>query len=195
MSAPQPSWRAVVNMSLSEKIIPISVLANNLQLAAVDGETRARVQALLSTVTDPELPMLSIADLGILRGFGYGEHGQLVVKITPTYSGCPAVEAIRKKIVEVLADAGFTQVEVVEQLAPVWTTEWMTDAGKAALQQHGIVAPMKSSCNKPIPESGLTCPQCQSTDTTLLAEFGSTACKAMYNCGSCFETFDYFKAF
>ncbi len=182
--------------SVTETVVPIKVHKQHQQdLKPLESGLNQRVMRVLSEVKDPELPMLSIQDLGILRSVGWSDAEQLVVKISPTYSGCPAVEAIRVNIIEQLTEYGFTNVSVVEQLSPAWTTEWMTERGKAALKEHGIAAPLANGCSKPVPESGLECPQCNSTKTNLITEFGSTACKAMYNCNSCFETFDYFKAF
>ncbi len=182
--------------SVSETVVPIKAHSQHQQaLRSLAPELEQRIMTLLSEVKDPELPMLSIQDLGILRSIGWSCDEQLVVNISPTYSGCPAVEAIRVNIIEHLANHGYQNVLVIEQLSPAWTTEWMTEQGKAALKAHGIAAPLAHGCSKPVPVSGLECPQCNSTNTGLITEFGSTACKAMYNCHSCFETFDYFKAF
>jgi len=182
--------------SVSETVVPITLHNKHPQdLKPLESDLNQRVMRVLSEVKDPELPMLSIQDLGILRSVGWSENEQLVVHISPTYSGCPAVEAIRLTIIEQLSEHGFNNVRVVEQLSPAWTTEWMSERGKAALKEHGIAAPLSNGCSKPVPEIGMECPQCNSTETYLITEFGSTPCKAMYNCKSCFETFDYFKAF
>lgn len=181
--------------TVSENIIPIKSQSMQQPLQALEPEIDKRVMDILSTVKDPELPMLSIQDLGILRSVGWSAERQLVVHISPTYSGCPAVEAIRVSILEQLEKNGFPDAKVVEQLSPAWTTEWMSERGRAALKKHGIAAPLANGCSKPVPEHGLECPQCDSSNTSLMSEFGSTACKAMYNCNSCYETFDYFKAF
>lgn len=182
-------------MMASRPVIPITPCDDAPELAALTSTENTRLMRILDEVKDPELPMLSIRDLGILRRLGMAPSGKLVVMITPTYSGCPAVAAIRESISECLAEAGYGSVEIREQLSPAWTTDWMTDAGKRALAAHGIAPPLPSTCSNPVPAHGLTCPNCQSAATTMLSEFGSTACKAMYRCSECLETFDYFKGF
>ncbi len=175
-------------------VIPIRPVTEIPRLHRLEGQD-AQVARVLDEIKDPELPMLSISDLGILREFGRSDTGQLTVVITPTYSGCPAVRAIRLAIESALRAHGYENVAVIERLFPAWTTDWMSAAGKAALVANGIAAPLPAACSNPVPAEGLSCPNCQATETRLLTEFGSTACKAMYRCDSCLETFDYFKGF
>ncbi len=177
------------------RVIPIQPASSVPKLQPLADAEAKRVYAVLADVKDPELPMLSIDDLGVLRAVARTDAGQLCVVITPTYSGCPAMRAIEKAIVQALVQAGFEEPLVVEQLFPVWTTDWMSDAGRQALVQNGIAAPLPANCAAPVPERGLVCPNCRSSATLRLSEFGSTACKAMYRCSDCEETFDYFKGF
>jgi ring-1,2-phenylacetyl-CoA epoxidase subunit PaaD len=152
----------------------------------------ADVRALVAAVPDPELPVITIEDLGVLRDVQVEPDGRIVVEITPTYSGCPAMEAIRADILERLADAGHGNAEVRLVLAPAWTTDWITDTGRAALRYHGIAPPHRDG---PV---GLTlsvrCPLCGSPDTREISRFGSTACKSLWTCRSCLEPFDHVKA-
>jgi len=153
-----------------------------------------------AAVPDPELPMVTVADLGILRDVA-AEDGHLVVTITPTYSGCPAMDAIRQDILAALANDGYDDVQVHTVLAPAWTTDWITAAGRRKLKEYGIAPP--SPDRKPgivsltlglrTPASEVACPQCGATQTREVSRFGSTACKAQYVCDSCREPFDYFK--
>jgi ring-1,2-phenylacetyl-CoA epoxidase subunit PaaD len=147
------------------------------------------VWQILATVTDPEIPVLSILDLGIVREVNMAPDASIEVVITPTYTGCPAMDMIAMNIRLALAE--YKNVTVKTVLSPAWTTDWMTEAGKAKLQQYGI-APPKGNAGS-IPQDGVECPQCHSTHTKLLSEFGSTACKALYQCQDCREPFDYFK--
>lgn len=162
-------------------------------VSAGGGETRRAWEA-ASAVLDPEVPVLTIADLGILRGVVV-EGGTATVTITPTYSGCPAVEAIRDDVVLALTDAGFADVVVRVVLAPAWTTDWMSATGKQKLHEYGIAPPGVRRNGGPIPVAlSVRCPRCGSLDTRELARFGSTACKALYECRACLEPFDHFKA-
>jgi len=153
-----------------------------------------------STVTDPELPMLSLVDLGILREVRVDEDGVVVAAITPTYSGCPAMTAMRADLVAALRAAGFTQVRVDVVLDPAWTTDWITPAGRAALAEAGISPPAAAPrYDGPIPlrllptQRTMTCPRCGGDDVELTSEFGSTACRALYRCRRCGEPFDHIK--
>ncbi len=161
---------------------------------------------LAATVCDPEIPVLTIADLGILRGVRVFDDGGMVpaveVTITPTYSGCPAMDAIRDDLKTAFAREGYPTVHVALVLSPAWTTDWMSEAGKAKLQEYGIAPPSGHTAvdGKAVRHAGpvrlslaVKCPQCSSLNTKELTRFGSTSCKALYVCQDCKEPFDYFK--
>lgn len=156
------------------------------------------VRQVLATVHDPEIPVITIADLGILRDVRVdGEH--VTVTITPTYSGCPAMDEIRADIRTALGATGVHDVEVETVLSPAWTTDWMSEAGRDELRAFGIAPPTRRSGPVPVTLGRRTagpligCPQCGSTDTEELAHFASTSCKALWRCRSCREPFDHFK--
>jgi len=152
--------------------------------------------AVSSAVADPELPVVTIGDLGIVRDVDVDAHGCVHVVLTPTYSGCPATAVIRQDVVDALRDAGFDQVEVRTALAPAWTTDWITDAGRRKLVDHGIVPPSGVSAQRRVDLAlAIRCPRCGSLDTRLVSRFGSTACQAMYRCTSCLEPFDAVKPY
>ena len=154
-----------------------------------------RLEALLEQVTDPEIPVVSIRDLGILREISF-DGGQVTVTITTTYSGCPAMSVIKSDIRQTLSEAGYTDVQVKQSLSPAWTTDWMTPEGREKLREYGIAPPQKSAeglCAVASPGTAVACPQCGSNNTECISEFGSTACKALYRCQDCKEPFDYFK--
>ncbi|MDQ0146010.1 1,2-phenylacetyl-CoA epoxidase subunit PaaD [Pseudarthrobacter niigatensis] len=167
-----------------------------------DFESRTRTPEqkawdIAATVVDPEIPVLSIADLGILRKVDVA-GGDVTVTITPTYSGCPAMDAIRDDLHTAFKKEGYGDVHVDLVLAPAWTTDWMTEAGKQKLQEYGIAPPSGNSRagghSGPIRLSlAVKCPQCNSLNTKELTRFGSTSCKALYVCQDCKEPFDYFK--
>lgn len=146
-----------------------------------------RARAALASVTDPEIPVLTIDDLGIVRGVDANDDA-VTVTITPTYSGCPAMEAIRSDIEAALTAAGFSTVVVETVYSPAWTTDWMSDEGKRKLEEYGIAPPHATSEPAPV-----LCPRCRSEARTV-SEFGSTACKALMVCTGCGEPFDFFKA-
>lgn len=155
-----------------------------------------RVRDLLEEVTDPEIPVLTIGDLGILRDVSMAEDGVVTVTITPTYSGCPAMTAIDIAVRDRLARDGFDRVEVRTVLSPAWTTDWMSEAGRAKLEAYGIAPPVGSAGGRGTlfgADPVVRCPQCRSEATEKVSEFGSTACKAHYRCTACGEPFDYFK--
>ena len=147
-----------------------------------------------ATVCDPEIPVLTIEDLGVLRDAHVSETGQVLVTITPTYSGCPAMDAIRDDVTTALTRAGYDDVAVRLVLSPAWTTDWMSDDGKAKLAEYGIAPPTGLAAAGRV-RIGLSvkCPQCSSLNTRELTRFGSTSCKALYVCNDCREPFDYFK--
>lgn len=154
-----------------------------------------RLEALLEQVTDPEIPVVSIHDLGILRDISL-DGDRVTVTITTTYSGCPAMSTIRADIRQTLSQAGYQDVQVKQSLSPAWTTDWMTAQGREKLREYGIAPPQKSNeghCAMISPGTAVVCPQCGSEHTECISEFGSTACKALYRCLDCAEPFDYFK--
>ena len=150
-----------------------------------------KIWHLLETVCDPEIPVLTIIDLGIVRDVKY-ESGVANITITPTYSGCPAMDAISMDIRFKLIEHGFTNIKISSVLSPAWTTDWMSENGKRKLNAYGI-APPRLVADGITSVNSLQCPQCHSTNTKLLSQFGSTACKALYQCNDCKEPFDYFK--
>ncbi len=158
--------------------------------------TETEIWKLLDNVMDPEVPVLSVNDLGIVRSVEMnGDAVKLVV--TPTYSGCPAMDTIRTRLRMELLAAGFREVDIETVLSPVWTTEWMSTAGKEKLQAYGIAPPnaVQQVCMPDYfrQEEAVACPHCGSWSTVRVSEFGSTACKAHYRCNHCLEPFDYFK--
>lgn len=156
----------------------------------------AAVYNWLEGVKDPEVPVLSILDLGIVRNVVISPEGALKVTITPTYSGCPAMDVIGVNIRMALAGRGFTQVDVDMQLSPAWTTDWMTEDGKRKLKEYGIAPPTRLAADSLglfEEEHTVTCPRCNSEDTKLVSNYGATACKAMYQCNTCHEPFEHFK--
>jgi ring-1,2-phenylacetyl-CoA epoxidase subunit PaaD len=157
-----------------------------------------KILSLLNSVPDPEVPVLTVTDLGIIRNVNIISPGKSVeIIITPTYSGCPAMDMISANIRMTLLKQGYKDVLITKVLSPAWTTDWMTESGKEKLKVYGIAPPGKAK------QSGtdvlfadhpkVQCPQCNSLHTTLISEFGSTACKALYKCNDCAEPFDYFK--
>jgi ring-1,2-phenylacetyl-CoA epoxidase subunit PaaD len=151
----------------------------------------ARAWSAAAAVVDPEVPVLSIDDLGVLREVTVSDDGVEVV-ITPTYSGCPAMDAIREDVVRALAAAGFADVRVRLALSPAWTTDWISSAGRSALKDYGIAPP--SAAGSVRLSLSVKCPHCGSLDTREVAHFGSTSCKALFVCRGCSEPFDHFKA-
>nr|WP_309127815.1 1,2-phenylacetyl-CoA epoxidase subunit PaaD [Microbacterium sp.] len=157
-----------------------------------------RAWQVAARVADPEIPVLTIEDLGVLRGVSVGvrdgrEHVR--VEITPTYSGCPAMDAIRDDVVLALTADGFGDVDVHLVLTPAWTTDWMSEDGKRKLAEYGIAPPTgRAAASGPIRLSlSVRCPRCGSLDTKEVSRFGSTSCKALYECRACLEPFDHFK--
>jgi ring-1,2-phenylacetyl-CoA epoxidase subunit PaaD len=156
----------------------------------------AAVWRWLADVKDPEVPVLSILDLGIVRDVRVTEEGEAIVMITPTYSGCPAMDVIGMNIRLALAGRGFSSVRIEMQLQPAWTTDWMSEDGKQKLKAYGIAPPTRMSGQELAlfeDESGMSCPRCDSTDVRLVSNYGATSCKSMYQCNSCHEPFEHFK--
>jgi ring-1,2-phenylacetyl-CoA epoxidase subunit PaaD len=153
------------------------------------------IQSILEQVVDPEIPVLTIADLGILRGVEWDEPAQQwIVKITPTYSGCPATDLISTQIRLTLLEHGIRNFSIRQVLSPAWTTDWMNEAAKEKLRQYGIAPPVGKSLDEATLENtAVPCPRCGSTHTKLVSAFSSTACKAFYECLDCLEPFDHFK--
>ena len=168
------------------------------------GFDEEQVAGWLAQIPDPEIPAISITDLGIVRGVRVADDGACHVTITPTYSGCPAMQVIGDAISDALHGRGVLEVVLHTQLAPAWTTDWMTDAGKQKLRNYGIAPPAEqvidisrlgpaSAISRKAPKLGIACPNCGSTHTEVTSQFGSTPCKALYKCLDCREPFDYFK--
>lgn len=149
----------------------------------------------VAEVSDPEIPVLNVVELGIVRQVSI-EAGRVHVIITPTYSGCPAMRTIEEDIDEVLKEKGVFDFEISTVLSPAWTTDWMTDEAREKLRLEGIAPPQKGSADKGLLMGRIRevkCPRCASSQTQMISQFGSTACKALYRCESCIEPFDYFK--
>ncbi|MFN8392581.1 MAG: 1,2-phenylacetyl-CoA epoxidase subunit PaaD [Bdellovibrionota bacterium] len=160
--------------------------------------SRAELFKLLEEIPDPEIPVINIVELGIVRSVE-SSGDEATVRITPTYSGCPAMHTIEQAIRGKLSDAGFRSVQIVTEYSPAWTTDWLSDHAKEKLRRYGI-APPSSARQEPLIEMPgkrrrPACPYCGSADTALRSEFGSTACKSMHYCNSCHQPFEHFKAF
>ncbi len=153
---------------------------------------KEKIWQILETVCDPEVPVLTITDLGIVRDVEIVDD-TIQISITPTYTGCPAMDMIAMNIRLALLENGYQNIIIKNVISPAWTTDWMTESGKQKLLEYGI-APPKGNAGD-IPKDGVECPQCKSTNTLLISEFGSTACKALYKCEDCKEPFDYFKCY
>lgn len=155
-----------------------------------------KIWDLLEGIPDPEIPVLSILDLGIVRKIEDVENG-IIVTITPTYTGCPAMNLFEDDIVSKLKENGFENVVVKTTYDPPWTTDWLSDDAKRRLQEYGIAPPEQKTTDKNAllvdDRKSVTCPQCKSTNSKMISQFGSTACKALYQCNDCLEPFDYFK--
>ncbi len=147
----------------------------------------------MKNINDPEIPVLSITDLGIIRDIKCNGN-EVEVFITSTYSGCPAMDVIAMNIRIALLKEGFSTIKITQQLSPAWTTDWMTNEGKEKLKAYGIAPPEEKISGKNYPGHALIkCPLCNSGNTRLISQFGSTSCKALYQCNDCLEPFDYFK--
>jgi ring-1,2-phenylacetyl-CoA epoxidase subunit PaaD len=155
----------------------------------------AEVNRVLAGVPDPEIPVLSVLDLGVIRSIESGPDGALTVGVAPTYTGCPATAVIKADIAAALRRAGFAQVRVVDVLTPPWSSDWISAAGRRKLEAYGIAPPAArvSGGAASDPPERARCPRCGSEDTEQLSEFGSTPCKALHRCRACLEPFDRFK--
>ncbi|HET7327693.1 MAG TPA: 1,2-phenylacetyl-CoA epoxidase subunit PaaD [Nocardioidaceae bacterium] len=152
------------------------------------------VRAVVAAIPDPEIPVVSIEDLGILRDVTVDGAGHVEVTITPTYSGCPAMEAIQADVHTALAAEGYGDAAVRMVLSPAWSTDWITAAGRRRLEEYGVAPPAPRADDGAVPLTlSVRCPQCGSPETRELSRFGSTACKALWACNCCGEPFDYFK--
>jgi ring-1,2-phenylacetyl-CoA epoxidase subunit PaaD len=156
-----------------------------------------KILSILATVNDPEVPAVSVTDLGIIRNVKIENEDEIEVVITPTYSGCPAMDVIRIHIRMALLQHGYDKIKITTVLSPAWTTDWMSEHGKEKLKAFGIAPPTAKQqvCHTELFHEGeaIQCPRCNSYNTRLVSQFGSTACKALYACQQCKEPFDYFK--
>jgi ring-1,2-phenylacetyl-CoA epoxidase subunit PaaD len=173
------------------------------------GDTAAQVWSWLAEVSDPEIPVISIVDLGIVRDVQMADDGACTVTITPTYSGCPAMQVIADAVTDALRAHGLQDVRLQNQLSPAWTTDWMSEEGKVKLKNYGIAPPSQQVIDisglrggagahaaisrRAQPRLSVVCPNCGSSHTEITSQFGSTPCKALYKCLDCREPFDYFK--
>lgn len=155
-----------------------------------------RLVEILASVSDPEVPVLSILDLGVVRSAQIGEDNSVQIIITPTYSGCPAMDVIRFEISEAMTRTGYPFVNIETVIAPPWTTDWISEDGKKKLKAYGIAPPAEKTTDKSFlngEPKRIACPRCNSENTTMVSLFGSTACKSLHKCLDCKEPFDYFK--
>jgi ring-1,2-phenylacetyl-CoA epoxidase subunit PaaD len=163
-------------------------------VSAVAADLRERAWAAAAQVVDPELPVLTIEDLGVLRDVTITAGGDVEVAITPTYSGCPAMTMIALEIEVALAREGIDNARITTVLSPAWTTDWMSEDGRRKLRDYGIAPPQPGGQRRALfGVEQVACPQCGSSNTKVLSEFGSTSCKALWQCQACREPFDYFK--
>jgi len=155
-----------------------------------------QIRSLLSVIPDPEIPVLTIDDLGVIRDVVL-DNEKVIVTITPTYTGCPAMTQFEDDIIAKLKENGYNDVKIETTFDPPWTTDWMSEEAKTKLEAYGIAPPAEKTSDKNYiigeEKKNIRCPQCKSTDSKMISQFGSTACKALYQCNSCKEPFDYFK--
>ena len=194
MTEPQPPYIQNIPKIAGSKVSPL----------ASGGDLGGAIWQILETVCDPEVPVLSVVDLGIIRSVKLLPHapldnrdGGIEIIITPTYSGCPAMDMISMNIKLAMAEHGYKNIKVISVLSPAWTTDWMSEAGKEKLKAYGIAPPnmRQQVCTNELfaPHEAVQCPHCNAYHTHRISEFGSTACKALYQCDECKEPFDYFK--
>lgn len=159
-------------------------------------KSKEHILALLSEIPDPEIPVITIVELGVIRGIQVIDDATIELKITPTYSGCPAMKQIEDDVRKKLTEHGFTSIIISTVFSPPWTTDWITPEAKEKLRKYGIAPPETTTEDKSWltgKTKAIACPRCKSTNTKLISQFGSTACKALYQCNDCLEPFDYFK--
>ena len=161
--------------------------------AAVEALRVSRAWTALAAVEDPEIPALSIVDLGLIRSVELNSGDTLEVQLSPTYVGCPATDVIRRSVEEALRSAGIGRFAVASVLSPAWTSDWITAEGRRKLAAYGIVPPERTSSMRDVLRKPVACPRCHSSDTECVSEFGSTPCKALHRCRGCLEPFEYFK--
>ena len=158
--------------------------------------TKDHILTLLSEIPDPEIPVITIIELGVIRDIEITDNTSISLKITPTYSGCPAMKQIEDDVRKKLSENGFTNITINTIFSPPWTTDWITTEAKEKLRIYGIAPPEHSTEDKSWltgKTKSIACPRCKSQNTKLISQFGSTACKALYQCQDCLEPFDYFK--
>jgi len=169
-------------------------VTNNREVKLESNKFDPEISAILATVSDPEIPVLTVLDLGVVRSVS--KEGTLVtIKLTPTYSGCPAMDTMATDIAIALDNAGYAS-DIKLVLSPAWTTDWISEDGRRKLEEYGVAAPLTESMDKRVLYDGakiVKCTNCQSTNTKMKSQFGSTACKALFQCEDCLEPFDYFK--
>ncbi len=157
--------------------------------------TKYDILTALSQIPDPEIPVISIMELGVIRDVIFDDK-RIEVKLTPTYSGCPAMKQMEDDVRNKLLELGFDDIKLSIIYNPPWTTDWLSAEAKLKLQKYGIAPPEESTTDKSFltgKKKNITCPHCKSTNTVMVSQFGSTACKALYKCNDCLEAFDYFK--
>ena len=189
--------RSSIWSTLQGKIRVYPLYLREIRVATMlkDPET-ATIDQLLDTVCDPEIPVLTVRDLGIIRDVKRHPDGTVEVVITPTYSGCPAMGMIEVNLRAALQEGGYDKVRVTTVLSPAWTTDWLTETGRRKLEAYGIAPPAEGSTDKKAltgESRAIECPFCHSKNTEMISQFGSTACKALFRCKDCLEPFDYFK--
>ena len=158
--------------------------------------SKEHILSLLSEIPDPEIPVITIIELGVIRDITIVNDTTIELKITPTYSGCPAMQQIEADVRKKLTENGFTTISIQTIFSPPWTTDWITPHAKEKLRQYGIAPPETTTEDKSWltgKTKSIACPRCKSTNTKLISQFGSTACKALHQCSDCLEPFDYFK--
>ena len=159
-------------------------------------QTKESIFSLLSEIPDPEIPVISIVELGVIRDVILADKETIEVIITPTYSGCPAMKQMEDDVRTKLTEHGFKTIKITTVYDPAWTTDWLSEEAKLKLQKYGIAPPEETTTDKSFltgKPKHVTCPRCKSKNTVMISQFGSTACKALYKCNECLEVFDYFK--